>query len=122
MRGVASAAAALLLAACSSPPVGPVTIQTMAENPVCAAARVAGVLVADPHYGLAFKADGGVRGVVWPYGYSARRESDGIVVLIDPAGVVVAREGDRIDASGAVGAEGVAFAQCELHKVRTGAE
>jgi hypothetical protein len=88
-----------MLAGCA-PAIGPVAIQTQAPQSICAAARVGGTLVADPDYGLGYKADGGTRGVVWPHGYSARREQDGIVVLIDPSGRIVAREGDSIESAG----------------------
>lgn len=62
-------------------------------------ARMGGTLVADPSFGLALQNDGYRDGVVWPYGYSARRES-GVIVLLGPSGAVVAREGDRIRAAG----------------------
>jgi hypothetical protein len=68
-----------------------------------------GVLVADPAYGLAFKRDGGVRGVVWPSWYSARREKDGVVDLIDPSGRIVAREGDTILSAGSSRAGDIAL-------------
>src|SRR5207244_10506732 len=75
---------AVVVAACASARIGPVTIQTQAPTTICPAARVGGILVADPASGLAFKwSDGSVHGVVWPDGYSARREQDGVVVLID---------------------------------------
>ena len=34
-------------------------------------------------------------GVIWPVGYSARREG-GKIVLLNPAGNIVAREGDLV--------------------------
>lgn len=91
---------AVMISGCAPAPIGPVTIQTQSPRTICLAARVGGVLVADPAYGLAFKKDGGTRGVVWPNGYSARREQDGVVVLIDPSGRIVAREGDTILSAG----------------------
>jgi hypothetical protein len=54
------------------------------------------------------------RGVAWPNGYSARREQDGVVVLVDPTGRIVAREGDRIVAAGADGDDGIAYPECDL--------
>jgi hypothetical protein len=109
MRVAALAVLAVLVAGCAPAPIGPVTIQTQPPRTVCDAARVGGVLVADPAYGLAFKSDGGTRGVVWPNGYSARREQDGVVVLIDPSGRIVAREGDRILSAGNVHDDNITF-------------
>lgn len=103
-----------VLAGCAPAPVGPVTLQTQPERPVCEIARVAGVLVADPAYGLAYKEEEGTRGVVWPNGYSARRGQDGVVALIDPAGRIVAREGDAIESGGYWQGDNVAFPCGEL--------
>jgi hypothetical protein len=59
----------------------------------------------------------GVQGVVWPYGYSARRES-GVVLLIDASGRILARQGDRIRSSGSYGENNVAL-PCGDLQVRT---
>src|SRR5213592_2773613 len=69
------------LAACASAPVGPVRINTGAPGGLCATAFIGGVLAYDSTYGLGLKGSGRVVVVVWPYGYSARREQDGVVVL-----------------------------------------
>jgi len=106
-------ALAALLAACASAPVGPVPINTSAPRAVCEAARVGGILVFDTTYGLGFKSGDSVHVAVWPNGYSARRGQDGVVVLIDPAGRVLAREGDRIVAAGANGDTAV-YVECDL--------
>ena len=113
MKVAALAVVIVVVAGCTSP-VGPVTIQTQAPTTVCAAARVGGVLVADAAYGLAFRSDGGIRGVVWPNGYSARREQDGVVVLIDPSGRTVAKEGDTIASGGSSQGDDIAFPCGEL--------
>ena len=105
--------AALLAACAAAPPVGPVRINTGGPSNVCAAAAVGGILAYDTTYGLGFKSGDRVRVVVWPYGYSARREQDGVVVLIDPSGRTVAREGDRIAAAGALG-DYATFVMCDL--------
>jgi hypothetical protein len=78
-------------------------------------AAVGGVLAYDTTYGLGLKNGNGGRVVVvvWPNGYSARREQDGVVVLIDPSGRTVAREGDRIAAAGALGDTAV-YVECDL--------
>lgn len=103
----------LAVGACTSAPIGPVAINTLAPNPVCEAARVGGVLVYDSTYGLGFKSGDKVRVAVWPYGYSARREQDGVVVLIDSSGQLIAREGDTIVAAGANG-DTATYVECDL--------
>ena len=97
--------------------VGPVAIQT---NPtpetICEQARVGGYLAADARWGVGvrWEMNGEVHGVVWPYGYSARREAGG-VVLLDRAGAVVAREGDRVVAGGSVGDDGTSHPCTHVH-------
>lgn len=103
----------IALAACTMTQVdGPVAIMTGSEGAACALASVGGVLVGDPQSGLAFKSDRGNMPVVFPYGYTARRVG-GVVFLIDPAGLVVGREGDEVHGGGAYGPDRV-FVQCEL--------
>jgi hypothetical protein len=104
---------AAMVAGCASAPIGPVAISTMAPISVCAAARVGGTLVYDATYGLGFKSGDSARVAIWPNGYSARREQDGVVVLIDPSGQIVAREGNRIVAAGANGDTAV-YVECDL--------
>jgi len=99
---------AIAIAGCADAADGPVPLQTHPVLTVCPAARVSGVLAADPNYGLGYKHSGDVQGVIWPQGYSARRES-GVVVLIDPTGRIVAREGDRIVSSGSYDENDVAL-------------
>ena len=97
--------------------VGPVSIRT---NPtpetICEQARVGGYLAADARWGVGvrWEINGEVHGVVWPYGYSARREADG-VVLLNRAGAVVAREGDRVVAGGSAGDDGVSHPCTDVH-------
>ena len=106
-------ALAVMAAGCASAPVGPVPINTLAPSAICDAARVGGILVYDTTYGLGFKGGDRVEVAVWPNGYSARREQDGVVVLIDPSGRVVAREGDTIIAAGASGDTAV-YVECDI--------
>ena len=62
--------------------------------------HISGTLVADPVYGLGLQQpDGSVRGVMWPFRWSARREADGIV-LVNRAGEVVARQGHPVSWTG----------------------
>jgi hypothetical protein len=61
---------------------------------------VEGRLVRHPISGLGLEKDNGVvRGVLWPFGWSARWDGDQIA-LINRAGQIVAREGDQISMSG----------------------
>jgi hypothetical protein len=89
---------ALLLgttAACS------VTLRTFPPGAVCPAARVSGVLARDALSGLGLRdASGRVHATSWPPGYTARLEMTGLV-LVDPRGGTVAREGDAISGAGA---------------------
>jgi hypothetical protein len=101
MRLTAIGILVIVLAGCS------VAIRTE-ERPtdVCAMARVGGVLVADPVWGVGLANEGPSRGVVWPAGYSARWDLDG-VVLLGPGGGIVAREGDTIASAGHASDDGV---------------
>ena len=92
---------------------GPVTIRTLPVLDACNAARVGGTLVADPSFGLALQNPGYRNGAIWPHGYSARREA-GVVVLVGPSGQVVAREGDRILASGGSGPDDAVNVECDI--------
>lgn len=59
-------------------------------------------------------ADGTVRGALWPSGYSAHRDADGVAVLVDAAGQPVARENDAISfGGGAAGGDGP-IALCDV--------
>lgn len=112
MRAVPGVALAWMLAGCSLTD-GPVAIRTQPQPmAVCEQARVGGTLVADRTFGLAFQNPGYRNGVVWPFGYTARRQS-GVILLIGPAGGVVAREGDRILAAGGSGEEAV-YVECDI--------
>jgi hypothetical protein len=78
----------------------------------CDLALVEGRLVADARSGLALAADetGASIEIIWPFGYSARRDPVELA-LIDERGAVVAREGDRINVGGGSGADD-AFVAC----------
>jgi hypothetical protein len=89
----------------------PVPLQTQpppAAVEACEEVRISGILAADPTYGLGLSYNGAVHGVIWPNGFSARRESDGIA-LIDPNGEVVAREGNRVQMAGVIGGGAVVY-------------
>lgn len=105
-------AVAAAVACTPAPSDGPVTIETGAAGGACALAGVGGVLIADPTYGLAFKGQDRNRRAVFPYGYSARREA-GVVLLIDPSGRVIAKEGDQIRGAGALG-DDITFLMCDV--------
>lgn len=94
------AAAAIVVAACALiDSGGPVAIQTEDAPRVggCKLSELEAVLVGDPAWGLAVRSawNGRTYGVVWPFGYSARREQ-GRARLLDASGAVVATEGDRV--------------------------
>lgn len=88
-------------AACATSgcPVPLLTQPTPHPGQACEASRIGGLLIANDVYGLAIMGDGGFKGVIWPNGYSARRDPGGIV-LLDRSGKIVAREGDRIAMAG----------------------
>lgn len=71
-----------------------------AETPEeCPGALIEGPLIADSRWGIALDDTAGfVRKVLWPYGYSARRDER--VVLLDESGRVVAGEGDLVSIGG----------------------
>ena len=95
------------IAACT-----PVQLRTgPAAVNVCDDALGSGRLVANAQTGLAFvDATGATIPILWPFGYSARREGTGIV-LVDETGKVIAHEGDFVQAGGGTGNEGL-FAVC----------
>jgi hypothetical protein len=82
----------------------PVTIRTPAQEPqACMDALMGGILAKQAQTGLGIAdQDGAVIPVEWPFGYSARMEGAKIA-LMDASGVVVAREGDRIQVGGGMG-------------------
>ncbi len=67
----------------------------------CMAALLQGVLVADARWVVGVRDPGSdaVRHVIWPFGFAVRREGDG-VALLDQAGRVVARTGDKVKIGG----------------------
>lgn len=65
----------------------------------CMAALIEGELVENETWGLILRDPSGIeRVVVWPSGYSGRR--NGRVALLDENGVVVAHAGDRVHLEG----------------------
>jgi len=89
-----------------------VAVPTQAPVPAgtpagCPAALIEGTLVADERWGMALAGTDGLRRkVLWPHGYTARREAGGLV-LYDAGGSVVAREGDVVSmAGGETGSDG----------------
>lgn len=105
-RPIAAAALAVALLAGCGTPVG---LRTQpAPMSACMDALATGTLVASNKSGLAIEGGGeeGVTEVEWPFGYTARRDTFG-VVLVDSAGVEVARAGQRIQMGGGHGADNV---------------
>lgn len=73
----------------------------------CPDALATGILAGDPddaEVAWLLGSDGARHRILWPTGYSAR--FDPALELIGPGGVVVAREGDRLELGGGVGADG----------------
>lgn len=91
---------------------GPVPLRTRPNPPyaneVCEMGSIGGVLAPDPTYGLGLRNSGGaVTGVVWPFGYTARREP-GDIILLNRLGRIVAREGEHLTLAGGWDDDGVA--------------
>jgi hypothetical protein len=115
----AAVAAALLVAAagCATPSPGSVSssaspavlVAVPTQSPPaasgtpapCMAALAEGVLAADDRWGIALEdpATGVIREVIWPFGFVARRDAAGLS-LMDAAGAIVARVGDRVSIGG----------------------
>jgi hypothetical protein len=73
-------------------------------------ALMAGSLERTPVSGLGIgTSDVDITPVEWPFRYSARLEGQ-LVVLIDESGKVVAREHDRVNVGGGLGANDIWFA------------
>lgn len=70
---------------------------------VAAAPAAAGCIFASPS---TESSDTGKVGLLWPAGFTARRESDGRVSVLDGNGRVVLSEGDRFEVGGGTGAPG----------------
>jgi hypothetical protein len=100
-RSARAAALALIVAVtagCS------VSLRTESQpSQACMDALIGGTLTLDPRSGLGIADEAGVvTPVVWPFGYSARRELSKIA-LLDATGKVVAHEGDRVQLGGGLG-------------------
>ena len=82
----------------------------------CFEALGGGVLARNSRTGLGFAgyARSTEGDVIWPFGYSARIE-DGLAVLVDAAGRIVAREGDPLRLSGGfIDTDDFVFAACGI--------
>ncbi len=78
-------------------------IRTAAEVPqACMDALMGGTLARHPQSGLGIANEGEQTPVEWPFGYTARLVSGG-VILFDETGKAVAREGDAITVGGGFG-------------------
>jgi hypothetical protein len=95
-------AVATIIAACGAP----VALRTApAAVDACDEALLAGELVASSQSGLAVRTADQVTEVLWPFGYSASRETGGLV-LRDETGTVIAHEGHRVEMTGGLGGQG----------------
>src|SRR5258708_17076203 len=95
---------ALCLMGCGLGPGGdPVQLATgVGEFPVPADGSTAcitydnvGLLIADPETGTAAQGDYGIRPLIWPVGYTARRLAGGEIVVLNGKGNVVATTGRK---------------------------
>jgi len=78
-----------------------------AREGICNLAHIGGVIARHPEsvLGLTDRRSRKVGAIFWPFGYTAREEQ-GVIVLVDPHGTVVAREGDRVAMAGGLNVEG----------------
>lgn len=110
------ALAVLLLSACAgspspsaaasdTPPSRVIALRTQAPQAgatpaACPAALIEGALVRDAQSGVGLRdAQGRIRVLIWPNGYSAR-DDGGRLAVLDGSGNLVAHEGDRISIGG----------------------
>jgi hypothetical protein len=109
-RAIEAVVMALALAACSigavpTPDPAVIAVPTQPPQPsgtpaACMASSIDGRLVADERWGVALvDGNGTIRKVIWPNGYSARRDI-AHVALLDPAGAVVAVTGQDLHIEG----------------------
>ena len=78
-----------------------ITTKPVAEaNTVCRLGSVGGFLAADGRAGLGIRMGAEVLPVIWPHGWSARRDLLGPLILVDRDGRDVAREGDQVALGG----------------------
>lgn len=105
-RIVALALLGVVLAGCGS-----LSLRTAsAPSDGCDQALLAGSLERQAETGLGIGAsDLVVTPVQWPFGYSARKDLQGIV-LVDQTGRIVAREHDRVEVGGGLGNGNLWFA------------
>lgn len=86
------------------PGMCPVALQTSSKpagpNEPCPLMAIIGVLAPEPTYGLGLRNEAGrIVGVIWPFGYSARRDEAG-TILFDRLGRGLARQGDTVQMAG----------------------
>ena len=107
------ALAVIVLAGC----VGQLRTSAQNAGDGCDAALISGVLARSQATGFGILgSDGGVQPVIWPFGFTMRQDLT-TVVLIDATGRTVAREGDRIEAGGGAGGDGI-FVICPADSIR----
>ena len=100
---VSRVAFAVLAVACGTP----VGLRTApAKVDACEEALIAGELVASAQSGLAVRNADQVTEVLWPFGYTATRETTGLV-LRDETGKILVHEGQRVQMGGGLGANNV---------------
>lgn len=78
-----------------------------------------GTLLRDERTGFAFGITNVTEPVIWPYGYTAALV-DGAALLVDPAGHIVAKEGDLVEATGWGGGDSGFHACTAVQRVGSG--
>ena len=97
------------LAACFSTTAAFGIRTAQAAPQACMDALMAGSLERHAATGLGIETSEGTTPVEWPFGYRARLDGNA-VVLLDETGKVVAREHDRVNVGGGLGAGNLWFA------------
>lgn len=116
--------AAAVMAACTATPLpsltisdsGHIELQTLppesGQTPAaCMAALRTGTLVRHPQTVVGLRDDGGVIGVIWPFGYSAR-DDGGRLAVVDGSGKVLAHEGDLVSVGGGFAGDESTWTAC----------
>lgn len=84
----------------------------------CGPAAITGRLIAEPDAGLALLGpDGRTVRIVWPFGYTARRELLR-VILVSPQDADVARDGDVVELGGGGTTDGSVWTVCPSDAIR----
>jgi hypothetical protein len=107
-------AISLVVSACS---VSITTVAPERAESICGSPEGGGYLTTNPQTGLGILVGQENHPVIWPVGFSARRNVIGPLMLVDRAGNEVAQEGDLVGMAGGYDQDGV-FHVCDETKFR----